>query len=194
MKWIMGVDESGTGAFAGSFYVAAVLAPAGWHLEGVRDSKKTTAAHRLRMVEAMEQALVLHTEVAATPDDIFRWGHAKAYLRAFEEAVTEMKKYVGPEDSVEVIMDGREQFPLKRVLNSLKLPHKFLIKADAFVQQVSAASIFAKFNRDVEMNLLDIQFPQYKFSKNAGYGSAEHRAAIKKYGAIEHVHRPLVRR
>jgi ribonuclease HII len=66
----------------------------------------------------------------------------------------------------------------------------FVTKADEFVPHVGAASILAKFNRDIEMNLLDKKFPGYYFNKNAGYGTAEHIEALATLGPVPHVHRP----
>lgn len=193
---IIGVDESGTGAWAGPFYLAAVVGPRGWALDGVRDSKKTTAAQRLKLVERIEACTVevVHTEAPAFPDDIEKYGHAGAYLRAFEEVLREALRLLPvPRQRSLVVVDGTSSVNLRRILEQLQVPFLFLKKADQKVQHVSAASIFAKFNRDVEMNLLDKAHPEYKFGSNAGYGTPEHIAAIRQHGLVPHVHRPLAR-
>lgn len=193
-EYIIGVDESGTGAWAGPFYVCAVVAKSDWGLHGLRDSKKTNHKQRLRLVEQMEQDLVLHFEGAANPEDIAKYGHSGAYGRAFEHAVTQAQKHLPQGANALVIVDGLPQYKLEAILDKLKLPRMFMKQADSNVQHVSAASIFAKFLRDVDMFALDTQYPQYKFSLNAGYGTAEHIAAIEKHGYLENVHRPMIKR
>lgn len=193
---IIGIDESGTGSWAGSFYLSAVAAPAGWYLNGIRDSKKTNASHRLRMVEAMEHSYrdLVHVESGVSPDDIEEHGQAGAYARAFEDVATEAVCLLPVERSrAKIIVDGVGSQRLGIILKGLNIRYQFLPKADTLVQQVAAASIFAKFRRDIEMNLLDKQYPQYKFQMNAGYGTPEHIQALKQYGPIPHVHRKITR-
>ncbi len=196
-KMVIGVDESGTGAWAGPFYLSAVMARHGWKHKGVRDSKTTTAAHRLRMVEELEQQCreVMHFESPASVDDITSLGHAEAYLRAFEDVVTDAVCALPcKREEALIIVDGVGSTKLKEALLPMGVKFVFMPKADQQVQQVAAASIFAKFNRDVEMKLLDKLHGRYKFAQNAGYGTAEHIAAIKQYGTVPHVHRPITRR
>lgn len=193
--FVIGVDESGTGAWAGPFYLAAVVAPRGWGLKGVRDSKKTSAPQRLALVERIEACCmeVVHTEYAVHPDDLEVHGHAAAYNFALQAVVVEALRLTPDHTKTEIIIDGSGSAKLGLWLRQLGVPFEFMKKADQHVQAVSAASIFAKFNRDVEMNLLDLQHPEYKFSQNAGYGTPEHIAAIAKFGTIPHVHRPITR-
>ena len=194
MKYILGVDESGTGAWAGPFYVSAVLAPDGWSCAGVRDSKKTTAAERLRLVELIDDAVV-HASMESSAKDINEQGHSNMYFKALTAAVTQVLRWCPATNSgVKVVIDGSASRVLAGWLTSQNLDFIFMPKADQTIQAVSAASILAKFNRDVEMNLLDKKFPQYKFSQTAGYGTAEHIAAIKKFGRIQNVHRNITTR
>lgn len=197
-KVVIGVDESGTGAWAGPFYLSAVVAPRGWRHPGVRDSKTTTAAHRLRIVEELEQQCwrdVVHFESAASVDDITAHGHSEAYLRAFEDVVTDAVCALPcSREEALIVVDGVGSVKLFHALTPMQVKFTFMPKADRKVQQVAAASIFAKFNRDVEMKFLDKLHPQYMLSQNAGYGTAEHIAAIKQYGTVPHVHRPITRR
>lgn len=189
---LLGVDESGTGAWAGPFYLSAVLAPRRWDREGVMDSKKTTKAHREYMFTELEgDPLLVHGEGAASPDDISRRSHAGAYCDALVVAVK--AALVGNTISMKhlaIIVDGKGSSSIRDAL----LPFGcinilFVEKADEFVPHVGAASIFAKFNRDVEMNLLDKKFPGYYFNTNAGYGTPDHIEALVDLGPIPHVHR-----
>lgn len=188
----MGIDESGTGAWAGPFYVSAVLAPSKWKLDGIRDSKKTTKEHREKMFAELEADVeLLHAEGEATPDDISALSHAGAYRRAFLKAVKGVweKKKISPRN-IAIVIDGAPNHALHDALKPLGcLNVLFVAKADEFVPHVSAASIIAKFNRDIEMNLLDKKFPEYYFNKNAGYGTPEHIEALVNLGPVPHVHR-----
>lgn len=193
---VLGIDESGTGAWAGSFYLGAVLGPLGWNLKGVRDSKKTNQKQRLKLVELIDDDVsILHAEVPATVADIEEHGHTGAYARAFRQVIERVCEYkTVPKKNIVVVMDGSRSVRLARILKSLGfLNNLFLVRADAKVPHVSAASIFAKFNRDYEMNLLDRKFPQYYFPQHAGYGTLLHRTKIKELGLIPNVHRPLTR-
>ena len=57
-----------------------------------------------------------------------------------------------------------------------------LVHGDALCYSIAAASILAKVTRDRIMRELAAQYPEYGFAKNKGYGTAEHIAALKKYG------------
>lgn len=191
---ILGIDESGTGAWAGSFFLGAVFGPKNWKMDGVRDSKKTKAPEREQLVIKMDADLdIFHGTGIATVDDITKYMHSGAYGRAFLEAVTWATAYTTvPKKNIAVVMDGSRNRYLQSILNSLGFFNiVFEVKADVDVPHVSAASIFAKYNRDLEMNLLDKKFPKYYFTNSAGYGTKEHRAAIAQFGRIPGVHRIL---
>lgn len=190
---ILGVDESGTGAFAGSFFSSAVLTPRYWEMGGVKDSKKTTARGREELIELLDVEVIYHAEAAGTVADIETYGQADAWVRSMVSAISSVlnnrPKAIAAEH-IAVVIDGNGNSALRDQLRSTGVLTMFVVKADTFVPAVSAASIFAKYHRDVEMNLLDKEYPQYNFNANAGYGTEEHRTAIKKYGRIPQVHRP----
>lgn len=188
----IGVDESGTGAWAGPFFLSAVFAPRRWNLDGIRDSKKTDKAHREKMFAEIEgDVAVIHAEGIATPDNIRERSHAGAYQDALRKAMQEVMGQVKvPMKNLAIIIDGSSNQSLRDVLKPFGcLNILFVTKADEFVPHVGAASILAKFNRDIEMNLLDKNFPGYYFNKNAGYGTPEHIEALVELGPVSHVHR-----
>jgi len=190
---IIGVDESGTGAFAGPFFSSAVLASRYWSMDGLKDSKKTVMHERDVLVELIDEAVICHAETPGTVADIERVGQATAWVNSIVGSVRGVLQYLPKtvnKNQLAVIIDGKGSSGLREQLRPLGILVMFVTKADTFVPAVCAASILAKFHRDVEMNLLDKKFPQYKFGTNAGYGTEEHREAIKKFGRIPHVHRP----
>ncbi len=190
---LLGVDESGTGAWAGPFYLCATLAPRHWDREGVRDSKKTTKEYRERMFAELEgDRLLTHGEGVAHPDDIVRRSHAGAYCDALEVAVRGvLENNKLSMRNLAIIVDGNGS---ERIRDTLKpfgcINILFVEKADEFVPHVGAASIIAKFNRDIEMKMLDKKFPGYYFNTNAGYGTPDHIEALVNLGPVPHVHRP----
>lgn len=190
---IVGVDESGTGAFAGSFFSSAVLTSRYWSMDGVKDSKLTVAHERDVLVELIDEAVLCHAETPGTVHDIKAYGQAAAWVNSIVQSVEAvlrlLPKHVTREQLV-LLIDGNGSSSLRESLRHLGILTMFVKKADTFIPAVSAASIFAKFHRDIEMNLLDKKFPQYNFKQHAGYGTKEHREAIKKFGRIPHVHRP----
>lgn len=191
---ILGIDESGTGAWAGPFYLAGVFAPVGWNMQGVRDSKKTTKAHRQKIALAIDDDVsIIHIEEPATVPQLEKYGHKVAYRMAFETVVERVSRYTAvSKKNILVVMDGSRNKNLQSIMNHLGfLNTMFLEKADVHVPHVSAASIFAKFNRDCEMNLLDKKFPKYYFNQHQGYGTILHRAKIAELGWLPGVHRPL---
>ena len=67
-----------------------------------------------------------------------------------------------------------------------KIPHKCIIKGDGKYLSIAAASILAKTYRDDIMKNIDLKFPQFKWRKNKGYPTREHKQAISKYGPTRH--------
>jgi ribonuclease HII len=188
---ILGIDESGTGSWAGSFFIVGVLARASdlAKVPGIRDSKKTSRQQRHDTVLAMEREGILHFDAEATPYRIQQYGQSEVYALRFSSVVQDALPYL---QGARVVVDGSPSHRLQKILQSAGLSYSFLPKADVTVPQVSAASIFAKFFRDVEMEELDIIFPQYKFLENAGYGTPAHIQAIRQYGVRPCVHRHFV--
>lgn len=90
-----------------------------------------------------------------------------------KQALNTFKRYFA---DYELIFDGNTDY---------KTGIKTIIKADAKIKEVSAASILAKVSRDRLMGLLDSQYPQYGFAKHKGYGTKEHIEAIRRHGACE---------
>ena len=175
-RLIAGVDEAGRGPLAGPVVAAAVIFPPDYHNSEIRDSKLLSPQKRERLHDVIREDAVtvgLGVVDAVVIDEI---NILKATLMAMKEALREL---IPVPDFL--LIDGIT--PL-----SLSIPQRTIIKGDSRSVSVAAASIIAKVSRDKIMEIYHRQFPQYNFIKNKGYGTMEHRAAIRRYGPCK-IHR-----
>jgi len=161
---LCGIDEAGRGSLAGPLVVAGVVLKS--RIEGLNDSKKLTPKKREELFEIIKQNS--YCKIIFTDNEtIDRIGLSLALKHSIEE----IKKHFG---NYRILMDGNTNFGVIGV--------KWMIKADAKIPQVSAASILAKVSRDRYMIKISKEFSDYGFEKHKGYGTKEHIAMIKKYG------------
>jgi ribonuclease HII len=171
---VAGIDEAGRGALAGPVVAAAVIVPPGSALAGVwacvRDSKQLSPATRAVLApEIRAQALAWGVGCVAA-QEIDRIGIAAAARRAMAAAVR-------------ALQPGADYLLIDWVrLAEIDLPQQSLVKADVTVASVAAASILAKVYRDGLMAACGAAHPAYAFAANKGYGTAEHLAALEKWG------------
>lgn len=167
---IAGVDEAGRGALAGPLVAAAVILPEGFDLVGIADSKALTADERVQGYERIVRDAVAWTVCRCMPTRIDRRGLHKTNLWLLRHCVTTLS--IEPDY---VLTDG---FPIRR----LPMPNLSIKKGDAVTASVAAASIVAKVTRDRMMDRYHRRFPVYGFDHNRGYGTKEHRDAIRRHG------------
>ena len=169
-RMVAGVDEAGRGPLAGPVVTAAVILPFGLFLPGLNDSKKVSAKKReLLYDEIMEKVVAVHVSIvdAATIDRVNIY---QATMNGMYEAILSLE----PKPD-KVLIDAVE-------LAKLPMPSLSIIKGDAKSASIAAASILAKVTRDRLMMQYDAEYPQYGFSQHKGYGTAQHIAALRKYG------------
>lgn len=192
-KVIIGVDESGTGAWAGPYTICAVAFYA--HDEpylkelGVRDSKKLTDRERRRLVSGIVGvALVgsIYIVDVEELDQLRKGAWVKGVVTSVKKVLELLKGRVTLQN-VKIIIDGLKD---QEVLRQISAPVQFMKRADATVMSVGAASILAKTHRNDLMTELHGAYPEYNWKQNAGYGSTEHQQALKKLGKTEH-HRDI---
>lgn len=191
IKYIIGADEVGTGAWAGPFVVCAVFVPVTWSSHDIGDSKKL-GPKRCEIVANGLACKVVHVINSASNEEIDREGKSLALGNLYRRTIRELRdklaapavqKYVEVNnDTTLTIIDG--DVPVASIPGQVR----YLPKADALVPAVSAASILAKAHRDKMMRELHKQYPDYDFARNVGYGTAKHRLALTKYG-LTPVHR-----
>jgi ribonuclease HII len=187
----IGVDESGTGAWAGPFTVAAVAVideVEDWLREsGVRDSKVLSKPQRAELALLVADAASAQEVVFVEVSTIKEMGQAAAHFDGVKRAVISVLNKLsenmtkGEEFSVEIIIDGKPVGGAKNWLIRGLRP-KFEDKADVNHPAVSAASILAKHYRSERMEVLDAVHPGYGFAQHDGYGTAEHAAVLEKLG------------
>jgi ribonuclease HII len=178
---VAGVDEVGRGPLAGPVTAAAVILDLGCVPDGIDDSKRLTAARRHDLAVRIRACAEVSIASASVPEiDALNIHHA-AHL-AMCRAVDGL-----PRRARHAIVDGRF------APRDLTCAVETLVGGDRICMSVAAASIVAKVARDTEMAELDWECPGYGWGRNAGYATAEHRAALERLGPTPH-HRRSFRR
>ena len=168
---IAGVDEAGRGPLAGPVVAAAVILDEQKPISGLDDSKALTPLRRERLFDEIRAKALCCSIAQASVEEIDRLNILQATLLAMRRAVEGLRL-----KPAKVLVDGN-RLPVLDVLAEA------IIRGDALVPAISAASILAKVHRDrwcVEYHQL---FPQYGFASHKGYGTAEHLAALREHGA-----------
>ncbi len=168
---VAGVDEAGRGPLAGPVVAAAVILDDLHPIEGLADSKKLTAARRERLYDEIRAKALCCSIAEASVEEIDRLNILQATLLAMRRAVEGLRL-----KPAKVLVDGN-RLPVLDVLAEA------IVKGDATVPAISAASILAKVHRDRWCAEYDREFPQYGFAAHKGYGTAEHLAALRAHGA-----------
>jgi len=166
---IAGVDEAGRGPLAGPVVAAAVILPDNHGIKGLDDSKKLSAKKR-EQLEVQILNKTIYSIGLCIEGEIDTLNILWATMEAMKRAVDGL-----PKSPDEVLVDGN-RLP--------KWPYKAeaVIGGDSLHPCISAASILAKEHRDRLMLEAAEQYPQYGWERNKGYGTAEHLAALRKYG------------
>jgi ribonuclease HII len=168
---LCGVDEAGRGPLAGPVVAAAVMLDPGRPIEGLRDSKKLSAAARERLADAIRERAAAWCVAEASVAEIDRLNILHATMLAMQRAVAGLAR--APDD---VWVDGNR-------CPDWTWRSRAVVKGDDKVASIAAASILAKTARDALMCRLHEEFPAYGFARHMGYGTAAHLAALKAHGA-----------
>jgi ribonuclease HII len=171
LGFVAGVDEVGRGALAGPVAAAAVILDPDNLPDGIDDSKALNARRRAEIcaaIMAKARAIAIATSTAGEIDALNIRG---ATLLAMRRAIGGLAILPGF-----VLIDGRDLPP------GLCCPAEAVVGGDALSVSIAAASIVAKVTRDAMMARLDAQYPDYGFARHAGYGTARHLSALKRFG------------
>ena len=171
-KLIVGLDEVGRGPVAGPLAVGAVVLPREPRIEGLNDSKQVKPQARECIAEQIKARAIAWSVQYIEPADIDACGMTASLTLAFKRAVRAIEEAgVAPEV---VLLDGNPLHMDRREIN--------VVKGDGKCASIAAASIVAKVERDALMCEYAKSYPEYGFDSNKGYASADHIAAIKRFG------------
>ena len=175
--WICGVDEAGRGPLVGAVVAGAVVLDPHNPINGLKDSKKLTAARREFLYQQIMEKAKAWGIGEASPAEIDEINILQATMLAMRRAVEELSSRLG-------------QWPDKALIDGNRCPElpiaaEAIIKGDAKEPAISAASILAKVTRDRQMQILHERHPEYGFAQHMGYPTEAHFAALKQYGACE---------
>jgi ribonuclease HII len=168
---VAGVDEVGRGPLAGPVVAAAVILDELQPIKGLRDSKALAPAKRQRLdAEIRARALCVSIGYASV-EEIDRLNILQATMLAMQRAVEGLR--LVPQ---RVLVDGNR-------LPRLRVPAEAIVRGDATVAAIAAASIVAKVFRDEWLTRLHDEHPQYGFADHKGYATAVHLSALRHHGA-----------
>jgi ribonuclease HII len=171
---LCGIDEAGRGPIAGPLVMAGAIINES--IEGLNDSKKLTEKKREALFDEI---------VAKTTHHIARFSAAQIDELGISKCLSMgLKEIMAHIDSEDYLFDGNSTFGVSGL--------RTMVKADAEIPEVSAASILAKVTRDREMVALAEHYPEYGFEGHKGYGSSAHVEAIRQHGYCE-IHRKSFR-
>lgn len=170
-----GCDEAGRGCYAGPVFAAAVILPKDFHHPILNDSKQLNEKQREALRPIIEKEAIGWAVAAVGVEEIDKINILKASWKAMHLAIAQLPLL--PEL---LLIDGN------RFATFNNIPHHCIVKGDGIYASIAAASVLAKTHRDEYMLTLHQQYTQYGWHNNKGYGTAEHRKAIEKYGLCEH--------
>ncbi|MFC3681198.1 ribonuclease HII [Bacterioplanoides pacificum] len=171
-----GVDEAGAGPLCGDVVAAAVILDPQQPIAELNDSKKLTEKKRERLFDEIREKAIDYCIARATVEEIDTLNILNARMLAMSRAVAGLQ-----ERCEHALIDGNK-------LPELDMAATAIIKGDALVASISAASVLAKVQRDREMIKLDELYPQYGFAKHKGYGTKAHLEALAEFGPCD-IHR-----
>ena len=171
---LAGVDEAGRGPLAGPVVAAAVILDELQPIKGLNDSKLLTALARERLYVEIHAKALCFCIAQASVEEIDELNILQATMLAMRRAVEGLR--LRPN---KVLVDGNR-------LPTLTIAAEAIVKGDAKVKAISAASILAKVHRDRLCQQLHLLHPQYGFDGHKGYPTPAHLAALKEYGACPH--------
>ncbi len=167
---VAGVDEVGRGCLAGPVVTAAVVLDPARHIGGLADSKIVPAPERDRLYDVIVRRALAWAVAAAEPDEIDTFNIHQASLRSMQRSVMALVPLP------DLVLVDAFRIP------DLFIPQRGINQGDRRCAAIAAASIVAKVTRDRLMCDLHIKDPRYGFDRHKGYATAEHLAAVARFG------------
>lgn len=170
-EFVAGVDEAGRGPLAGPVFAAAVILDPNYSIEGLGDSKKLSAKRREQLAIEIRAHSLAWCIASANREEIDELNILKATMLAMQRACEALPVQPGL-----ILIDG-SQAP-----KDLAVPVRAVVKGDAQVAAISAASILAKTARDEACLAMHERYPNYGFDQHKGYGTALHMERLNLHG------------
>ncbi|MBE6950671.1 MAG: ribonuclease HII [Ruminococcaceae bacterium] len=170
---ICGVDEAGRGPLAGPVCAAAVILPEGELIPGLNDSKKLTDKKRRELFPIIKEKAIAYGIAFASEQEIDEINILQATFLAMKRAIGQLE---GKADFA--LIDGNRE-------TDFGVPCLTVVKGDSRSANIAAASVLAKVTRDIYMEELAEQYPQYGFEIHKGYGTKAHYAALTEHGMCD---------
>ena len=171
---ICGCDEAGAGPLAGPVYAAAVILPLGAEIDGLNDSKKLTEKRREALLPVIQERALAWAVAWVDAAEIDATDILSARVRAMQLAIDKLS--VRPDFA---LIDGNRD---RGRSAAITLEHRCIVKGDSLSASVAAASVLAKVSRDRFMVEMAERYPEYRFDRHKGYGTALHYQLLRTYG------------
>lgn len=170
------VDECGAGPLCGDLVVAAVILDPNNPIVGLNDSKKLTEKKRELLYPQIIEKALDYCIIHISPKEIDKINIFQARMLGMKMAIEGLKRVDY------AVIDGN------KIPQGLVVEADYVIKGDAKIEGIGAASILAKVTRDRQMEEQSKIYPGYGFEKHKGYGTKVHMEALKELGPCE-IHR-----
>ena len=167
---ICGIDEAGRGPLAGPVCAAAVILPRDLEIPGLNDSKKLTDKKRRELFPVIQEQALAYGIAFADHKEIDEVNILQATFLAMKRAVAQLK--LQPEL---LLVDGNRT-------TDFGIPAVAVVKGDSLSANIAAASVLAKVTRDMYMEEIAQEYPQYGFEIHKAYGTKAHYQALAEYG------------
>ncbi|HMD01240.1 MAG TPA: ribonuclease HII [Ferruginibacter sp.] len=166
-----GIDEAGRGCYAGPVFAAAVILPKKFYHPLLNDSKQLTEAERDELRPIIEKESICYSVQQIDNIMIDKVNILQATFLAMHAAIDDLR--IAPE---RLLVDGNRFKPYRDI------KHYCIVEGDGKFASIAAASVLAKTYRDEYMKAMHVQYPQYGWDTNKGYGTPFHRQAIEEHG------------
>lgn len=170
-----GLDEAGRGCYAGPVFAAAVILPHDFYHPLLNDSKQCKEKERDLLRPIIEKESIAFAVAVVDNNEIDKINILQASYKAMHLSLDKLKTV--PQY---LLIDGNRFKAYK------KIPHICIIKGDGKYASIAAASILAKTYRDEFMQKIHLEFPDYGWCNNKGYGTLQHRQAIEEFGLCKY--------
>lgn len=169
-RLVAGIDEAGRGPLAGPVVAAAVILPDGLIIEGLDDSKKLSEKKREALFDIITDKAIAYSVASASHQEIDEYNILGATMLAMKRAADALN--IKPDL---LLVDGNRA-------KGFDIPVKTVVKGDALIPAISAASILAKVTRDRICLEMDERYPEYGFKIHKGYPTKAHREKVLELG------------